>query len=456
MSARAPEPSEASPAADDVAVPGRESFHASLRTESRRCARSFEPLSVLLVDVDGLDGTPGSPSRETAVRAMAEAMTHSGLRAGDVFAELGGRALGLVLPGVAESGALSVAERLVDVVGTLVVPALPGQGFRATVGCATSSHLDVSIDPATLLDRAGQALDTARASTHRRTVAYDDALDERSLLHSALAAALTTGELHLHYQPTVELRSGSVSGFEALMRWDRPGHGVLPPAEILAIAEGSTLGCELGRWALAEAVRQLASWSRSGLDPAGELRIAVNISARHVASASVLDDVRDALRGTGITPNQLEIEITERVPVDAGPAASHLRQLRASGVRVAIDDFGTGSTGIMQLPRLAVDSLKIDQSLIASHDQGIQSLVSVILDAARTFNLRVVAEGVEDDSTLLALRALGCDSAQGFVFTQPMPAEAVGPWLTAWRAAVAAGRWRRADDIQDRHGTIAR
>ena len=432
-------------------VPGRDTFDAALLTESRRCARSLEPLSVLLVDVEGLEETPGSATLEATVAAIALAMQRSGQRAGDVLAHLGGRELALVLPGVAEEGALAVAERLVAVVDALRGPGLPR--LDARVGCATSSHLAVSLEPVVLLARAAEARRTALASPHLHACAYDESLDERARRRASLADALSRGELQLSYQPTVDLHSGTVTGVEALMRWSRPGHGTLTPEEVLAIAEGSDLELDLGRWALAQAVHDLAGWTRGGLDPRGELRVGVNVSARHVASPAILDDVRDALRETGVSPNQLELDVTEAAQVDAGPAAAHLRVLRASGVRIAIDDFGTGSTSILALPRLEVDILKIDQSLIASTDPGVHALVGVILDAGRAFRFVVVAEGVEDDSTLLTLRAAGCDCAQGFLFARPMPAEAVAGWLTTWRSEIAAGRWRDAEDINGRQST---
>ncbi|WP_372594885.1 EAL domain-containing protein [Actinotalea sp.] len=446
-------PQPAPPGEHGPPVPGAQEFEAALRTESRRCARSFEPLSVLLVDVEGIDEAPGSPQQAAAVRAVTLAVRRSGQRAGDVLAHLGGRALGLVLPGVAQEGALAVANRLVSVIGALRLP--EATGLTARVGTATSSHLEVSLDPDVLRSRAGEALSVARASTRLLASAWDESLDERAEAVAELADAVAAGQVHLEFQPTIDLRTGAATSFEALMRWDHPEHGPLAAAEILAIAEGSTLVRELGRWVLGQAVGQLAAWTAEGLDPAAELRIAVNVAAPHLADPAILDDVRDALHGTGIVPNQLELDVPETVRVDTGPAAAHARTLRATGVRIAIDDFGTGSTGVLQLPRLAVDVLKIDQSLVSSDDPGIQTLVGVILDAGRAFRLRVVAEGVEDDGRLLALRAAGCDAAQGFVFTRPLPPAAAASWLRAWRTEIAAGRWSRVEDIQGRQTTSA-
>ncbi|NTW38809.1 MAG: bifunctional diguanylate cyclase/phosphodiesterase [Cellulomonadaceae bacterium] len=430
------------PAADAVSgIVGAQAFDAAMSTELRRCARSLEPLSVLLLDVGGLDRTPQEPGcdRAVLVTAVSEALSRTAQRAGDVLAHLGGDRFAMVLPGVAEAGALAVADRLVEVIRTVEVP---GPNLTTAVGCATSSHVEVSLDPAELVARAGVALQAAASAGPDRALAYDGSLDERAAFGAAIAAAVTGGELRLHFQPVVSLRTGGVLGFEALMRWERPGYGLLPPAAFIPTADESTLACSLGRWALAAAVAQLAAWTRAGLDPAGELRIAVNVSARHVAHPAILDDVRDALRvGSvdGVTPNQLELEIAEPVHVDHGPAAAHLRQLRALGVRVAIDDFGTGTTPITQLPRLAVDILKVDGTLVSASDPGLQALVGIAVTAGHAFDLAVVAEGIEDPETVLALRELGCDAGQGYWFAHPLTPEATGPWLTRWRAQVAQG-----------------
>ncbi len=178
--------------------------------------------------------------------------------------------------------------------------------------------------------------------------------------------------------------------------------------------------CDLGRWALAEATAQLVRWDAEG-GHRGGLDVAVNISGRHLAQAHLLDDVTDALTASGIHPNRLTVEITETVLVDEPLALEHLRSLRELGVRVAIDDFGTGYTSIGQLSRLPVDVLKIDRSFVSSPEAGNADLVRLLISAAHSFSLGVVAEGVEEDGQLSALLAASCDAAQGYLFARPVP-----------------------------------
>jgi EAL domain-containing protein (putative c-di-GMP-specific phosphodiesterase class I) len=219
----------------------------------------------------------------------------------------------------------------------------------------------------------------------------------------------------------LDLDTGRTKSVEALVRWQRPGHGLIPPDAFIPVAETSSLVCDLGRWALAEATRQLVRWDAEGGHRAG-LDVAVNISGRHLAQAHLLDDVADALGESGIAPSRLTIEITETVLVDEPLALEHLRSLRELGVRVAIDDFGTGYTSIGQLSRLPVDVLKIDRSFVASSEAGNGDLVRLLISAAHSFSLGVVAEGVEEDDQLSALLAASCDAAQGYLFARPVPA----------------------------------
>ncbi len=232
-----------------------------------------------------------------------------------------------------------------------------------------------------------------------------------------------------------------MAGFEALIRWNRPGHGLVGPGCFIPAAEASTLICDIGRWALKEATRQLARWSAQGLGAAADidLRIAVNVSGRHVASTALVDDVACALDASGVAPDRLVLELTETVLTDGTLAGAQLAAVRALGVSVAIDDFGTGYTSIGQLPSLPADMLKIDRSFVGGTDAPRQELVSLIIGAAHACDLRVVGEGVEDVETLQALRELGCDTAQGFLMARPMPADRVATWLADWRANTRDG-----------------
>ncbi len=224
------------------------------------------------------------------------------------------------------------------------------------------------------------------------------------------------------------------------MRWNRPGHGMVPPDEFIPFAETSPLICELGRWAILEACRQLARWSAEGLDPEEGLRVAVNVSGRHAASATIVDDVVAALAGSGVSAARLELEITETTLLEAGAADENLAALRGLGVSIALDDFGTGFTSIGQLSGLPVDTLKIDRSFVGSGDARRRGLVTLIVQAAHAFGLSVVAEGVEDLETLEQLGDLGCDKVQGFLMARPMDPDRAAAWLAGRTGMPSAAR----------------
>jgi EAL domain-containing protein (putative c-di-GMP-specific phosphodiesterase class I) len=274
----------------------------------------------------------------------------------------------------------------------------------------------------------------AKSEGKDRAVAYEHSIAASDALVAAIAYGLEHGELELYYQPLIHLASGAAVGFEALMRWNRPGHGLVPPNDFIPAAEATPLIVDLGRWALREAACQLATWARDGLDPDGLMRVAVNISGRHINSPAIVTDVQAALDAAGITPGRLEVELTETALVDNGLAHKHLALVRGLGVEVAIDDFGTGYTSVGQLPHLPADTLKIDRSFVDSTDPRQRGLVALMVEAAHTFGLVVVAEGVEDTETLSYLRHLGCDQAQGYLMSRPLPAPMVPAWLAAWQA----------------------
>jgi diguanylate cyclase (GGDEF)-like protein/PAS domain S-box-containing protein len=418
-------------------APNRRAFDQTLRNEWRRCTRAPLALSIVLIDIDDFkefNDAFGHLLGDEALCSVSRALTGALHRSDDVVARFGGEEFAVVLPGTDSSGALVVAERLVKAVRSVAIRQAPGRAMSVSVGTASWHPEDPTITAADLLARADEALYAAKAAGKNRVENYERSLAPRATLQAAIARGIAEGEFELYYQPIVALATGAVAGFEALMRWNRPGYERVAPDDFIPIAETSSLICDLGRWALREACGQLATWTQQGLDPAGELRIAVNVSARHVATPQFVDDIQTALATAGIAPDRLELEVTETTPLDDALSNTHLAQLRALGICIAIDDFGTGYTSIGQLPSLPADTLKIDRSFIASADPRQRRLVPLIIEAAHTFDLRVVAEGIEDADTLQALRNLGCDTAQGYLIARPTPATGVAAWLAEWRA----------------------
>ena len=413
-------------------VPNRRAFDQALRGECRRASRSLNPVSVIVIDIDDFklfNDAYGHLVGDDALCALARALSWSVHREGDLLARFGGEEFAVVLPGADVEAAGAAAQRIVEAARSVTVHQAAGRRLSVSAGTATWQPDGTPVKPAALLTHADQALSAAKAAGKDRALAYEHSVADHDAMHDAIAAGLQAGEFELYYQPVIELATSTIWGFEALIRWNRPGHGRVAPDQFIPIAEQSPLICDLGRWVLQEACAQLARWTLDGTD-GQRLHVAANASARHVNSPSIVADVHDALTAAGLDADRLEIELTETALTDR-LASHHLAQLRQLGATVAIDDFGTGYTSIGRLPELPVDVLKIDRSFVASPTARQQALVTLMIGAAQAFDLAVVAEGIEDQATLTLMRDLGCDRAQGYHLARPMPASDVASWLVA-------------------------
>ena len=407
-----------------------------------RGQRSGEMTGLLFVDLDGFktvnDGH-GHAMGDEVLRAVGDRLRET-VRSGDVVCRLGGDEFVVLVEAVDDERALvELAERLIVAVSAPIPSGDQVVSIGASVGVAVSR--DGCVDADVLFAEADAAAYRAKRHGRGRAEVFDEALRahlaQRSELEAAIAHGLAAGEMELHYQPVMDVTTDRLTGYEALIRWERPGHGRVAPDDFIPAAEESQLICELDRWVLHEATRQLAEWRLSvGLaDGQPEPTIAVNISGRHLADRRVVQDVADALAASGLPPHLLVLEVTETVLVDDPSAFQHLAALRALGAAVAIDDFGTGYTSIGQLRHMPVDTLKIDRSFIASVEPGHGELVALMIRAAHTFGLTVVAEGVEEPAQMARLRAESCDLAQGYLLSRPLPAAAAGALLRSSQAA---------------------
>ncbi|CAD84748.1 MULTISPECIES: DUF3330 domain-containing protein [Betaproteobacteria] len=246
-----------------------------------------------------------------------------------------------------------------------------------------------------------------------------------------LAQAVVLGQLELHYQPIVDLRSDQIAGAEALLRWRHPSLGLLPPGQFLPVAESSGLMPEIGAWVLREACQQMHEWLPVQWRP---FRLAVNVSARQVGPGFD-DQVQQALAAAGLLAEYLEIELTESAAFGDPAIFPLLDALRAIGVRFAADDFGTGYSCLQHLKCCPITTLKIDQSFVAGivDDTRDQTIVRAVIQLAHGLGMEVVAEGVETPASLTQLRLADCDAVQGFLFAKPMPAAAFAAFVKRWR-----------------------
>jgi EAL domain-containing protein (putative c-di-GMP-specific phosphodiesterase class I) len=265
-----------------------------------------------------------------------------------------------------------------------------------------------------------QAKDDGRQGYQFFKTAMNVRAVERQSIEVSLRRAMERNEFALHYQPKIDLRSGRITGAEALLRWTNPDRGSVPPAQFIPVAEDCGLIIPIGDWVLHEACKQMRVWLDAGLPL---LSMAVNISAIEFRGDRLLERVFSTLGDTGLDPEYLELELTESVLMKhAESTSSILKQLRAKGVRLAVDDFGTGYSSLSYLRKFPIDSLKIDQSFVRQITSSPEetSLVTAVISMGRSLKLRVIAEGVETQEELEFLQAHNCDEAQGYYFSRPV------------------------------------
>jgi diguanylate cyclase (GGDEF)-like protein len=387
-----------------------------------RAHRSGSVTGLMFIDLDHFKTVNDTFGHETgdAVLVHCAQRMKDVVRSGDTVARLGGDEFVVLLEDITSGIEIDkLAARIVAALGQPIELGHRQVRVGASVGVAICA--DASVDAGRLLSDADAAAYEAKKAGRGRHSIFDDELRaelaRRAELDKAIADGLALGQFELYYQPVVDLNTGRPQGVEALIRWNRPGHGLVAPGEFIPAAETSRLINDIGRWTLLEATAQLVRWDAETHNP--ELTVAVNISGRHLINEQLIVDVQDALDASALPPQRLIIEVTETVLVDDPSATRNLTALRELGVRVAIDDFGTGFTSIGQLLSLPVDTLKIDRSFVASPDPAHQELVELMSRAAHTFGLEVVAEGVEEIEQLGNLSRCGVESAQGFHFARP-------------------------------------
>jgi diguanylate cyclase (GGDEF)-like protein/PAS domain S-box-containing protein len=394
-------------------------------------------IAVLLVDLDDFKSVNDSLGHDTGdelLQTVAKRLTDA-VRPGDTVARLGGDEFAVLLEETGELEAQAVADRIMD---SLSLPLRVGSSdfaVKASIGLVTSVD---HADPVELLRAADIAMYAAKRDGKGRVMVFHEHMHDTArrllALRMDLANALARDELSLVYQPIVCTQDGALSGFEALLRWQHPTRGAVPPIEFIPVAEQAGLIGAIGAWVLRHACAEASRWA----DTAQQPYISVNVSALQLRDCDFARTVAEVLREAGLAPERLLLEITESTLVDeAGSTRETLSKLRELGTRIAIDDFGTGYSSLSYLRELAVDVVKIDRSftrdLAVNADH--RALTSTMLALADGLAMTAIAEGVETELDLAELRRLGCRFAQGYHFAKPLPADQLGPWLAEQRPA---------------------
>ncbi|HEY6890391.1 MAG TPA: EAL domain-containing protein [Solirubrobacter sp.] len=401
----------------------RPMFIEATRQALARGRRDDSTLAVLFLDLDDFKEINDSLGHSVGDEVLVAVAQHldGAVRGADTAARFGGDEFAILLEDVDSQGAADAAQRVLDL---LAAPARLGGreiALRTSLGVSVAVAGDTRSAEELIRD-ADAAMYTAKRDGKGGYRLFEPAMHadvlHRLELRSDLERAIDAGELELYYQPVVRLADGSVSGYEALLRWHHPERGMVSPVEFIPIAEETGLIVPIGRWVLLEATQHARRLEEA---TGGPLRMNVNLSAKQLQHGGIVADVKAALAASGFAPERLVLELTESVLLEDGDLAIlRLKALKGLGLRLALDDFGTGFSSLSYLSRLPVDVLKLDRSFLRD---GAPALTAGIVGLGAALQLEVVAEGIETDDQWYALQALGCDYGQGFYFSRPLNAE---------------------------------
>jgi diguanylate cyclase (GGDEF)-like protein len=417
-------------------LPTRHLLHDRLSQAIAEAKRNHRVVGVLFVDLDRFKAVNDSFGHERGDRVLKEAALRllACTRATDTVARISSDEFVVVLTGLARADDAGLFGR--KVLDELHRPFdLGGEPVYCTASIGIAIHPGDGITAAELIRNADIAMYRAKERGRNNFQYFLPEMHEQAVrrvhLETALRGALQRGEFQVHYQPRTNVATGEVTGFEALLRWQHPHYGLLPPSEFIPILEDTDLIVPVGEWVLVTACSQIAAWQAEGL----QVRpVAVNLSARQFRMAGLDQAVAAIITRAGIDPSLIEVELTESLLMnDPEEAVRTLGNLRRYGVRLAVDDFGTGYSSLMYLKRFPISALKIDRAFIsdATTNPEDAAIAAAIINLGHSLGLNVVAEGVEDQGQLDFLRASGCDEMQGFLFSAAVPAADAGRMLHA-------------------------
>ncbi|WP_245573453.1 putative bifunctional diguanylate cyclase/phosphodiesterase [Marinimicrobium agarilyticum] len=409
-------------------LPNRAYFSRMLTQSMLEARRYHREFALLFLDLDrfkNINDSLGHDAGDELLQEIARRLTLS-IRESDIVARLGGDEFVVLLPEITNpEQVVPVAEKILAACARPFT--LVGQEFRVTVSIGITLFPQDGDDEQTLMKNADMAMYHAKEMGKNNFQFFSESLSndslERLTLESSLRHALERDEFRLYYQPKRNMKSGEITGVEALLRWKHPELGLILPMQFIPMAEENGLIVPIGRWVFRTACQQSVDWQAQGMPP---ISMAINLSARQFIDEHLLDDIKLALEETGMNPSLLELEITESMVMrDVDATLAILNELKAMGVRVAIDDFGTGYSSLSTLKQFPVDTIKIDASFIRDLTRSLEDrgLTEAIIAVGRNLSLNVIAEGVETSEQYEFLQGQACDEFQGFYGNEALPAE---------------------------------
>ena len=417
-----------------TALPNRAMFSEVLAIAIQNARRYHRNFAVLFIDLDrfkNINDTLGHEAGDNLLQEMGKRLVQA-MRTSDIVARLGGDEFVVLVQEVAEAKHVSaVARKLLSALGHPL--SIHGQECRVTASIGICMYPSEAQDELALMKNADIAMYRAKEDGKNTYKFYTEEMNvhsfERLALETSLRRGLERSEFLLHYQAKLDLRTKAITGVEALVRWQHPDMGMVPPAQFIPLAEETGLIVPIGKWVLHTACTQSVAWQRQGLPP---VRMAVNLSARQFADEDLLEDIAAALESTGLRADLLEVELTESMVIQNTERAGRvLGELKKMGVRLAIDDFGVGYSSLTHLKRFPIDTLKVDRSFIRDlpEDPEDKAITEAIIAMGKSLNLTVVAEGVETREQQSFLQDHACDEMQGFLFSKPIAGDAFAELL---------------------------
>ena len=409
-------------------LPNRSMFNERLRQALSQALRHQRGLAVFFIDIDRfklLNDTLGHGAGDRMLLACAKRLCEC-VRESDIVARLGGDEFVIMVENFSTPReAIAVAQKILSSLARPFV--VDGRELLITASVGIATYPDDGADAEALLKNADIAMYRAKEQGRNNYQFYSAQMNkhsfERLAMETSLRRAVERGEFLVQYQPKQSLRTGAITGMEALVRWKHPDWGVVSPAQFVPLAEETGLIAQIGDWVLRTACAQSREWRAMGVPP---LRIAVNLSARQFSRESLVKDIADIMQASELSPDWLELEITESLVMHSPEhAAQTLQRFKAMGISLAIDDFGTGYSSLAYLKRFPIDSIKVDRSFVKDipDDADDMAITRGVIALGHSLRLRVVAEGVETLEQQQFLKANGCDEIQGYIFSQPLSAQ---------------------------------